>query len=282
MTGFSPEWLALREPADHAARDPALMAALGRALAARTEPIRVLDLGCGTGSNLRALAGHLPDRQHWCLIDHDRALLAAARAALADWAEHSTTDGDDLVLRRAGRVLRVSCHARDLASGLGAVLDPAMPADLVTAAALFDLVSERWIDAAVRAVAAAGAAFYTALTYDGAERWTPPHPADAAVQTAFLTHQIRDKGFGPAAGPQATEVLERAFARSGYRTLRGPSPWRLREGPLLDRLAAGKAAAVQETGLVAPEQVIAWREARTGPDRAAVIGHADLLALPAR
>ncbi|MFE1599585.1 methyltransferase domain-containing protein [Methylobacterium sp. ID0610] len=278
MTGFSAAWLALREPADHAARDPGLMAALGRALAERPGPLRVVDLGCGTGSNLRALAPHLPAEQHWCLVDHDPALLTAARAALADWADHAAGDGDDLVLRRDGRVLRVRCRVHDLAAGLP--LDPAALPDLVTAAALFDLVSEDWIAAASRAVAAAGAAFYTALTYDGREAWTPPHPADAALQAAFLAHQARDKGFGPAAGPRATDILDRAFARSGYATTRAESPWRIVAGPLLDALAEGKAAAVRATGLAPEGQVEAWRTARAAPGCAAVIGHADLLALP--
>ena len=44
-------------------------------------------------------------------------------------------------------------------------------------------------------------AFYTVLTYDGDQRWTPEHEADAALASAFHAHQRRDKGFGPAAGP---------------------------------------------------------------------------------
>ncbi|MBY0294491.1 MAG: SAM-dependent methyltransferase [Methylobacterium sp.] len=278
MTGFSAAWLALREPADHAARDPGLTAALAGALADR-DGLRVVDLGCGAGSNLRALAPHLPPEQHWCLVDHDPALLGAARAALADWADAAEAAGEALRLRRGDRRITVAFRRHDLAVGLGGLLDEERP-DLVTAAALFDLVSEDWIERAARAVAASGAVFHTVLTYDGEEEWTPPHPADAALHAAFLAHQTRDKGFGPAAGPAASDALGRAFRALGYRTRHAESPWRFGAGPLLAALAEGKAAAAAETGMVAPKVAQAWAEARRAPETRAVIGHIDLLALP--
>ena len=52
--GFSPTWLSLREPADRRARSADLGETLARHLARRERPL-ILDLGCGTGSNLRAL-----------------------------------------------------------------------------------------------------------------------------------------------------------------------------------------------------------------------------------
>jgi len=81
LSGFDPGWLALREPADARARDRGLAARLAAAFAGR-ESIRVTDLGCGTGANLRATAPLLPPRQPWTPVDHDPALLAAPRAAL--------------------------------------------------------------------------------------------------------------------------------------------------------------------------------------------------------
>ncbi|HEU4519792.1 MAG TPA: SAM-dependent methyltransferase, partial [Microvirga sp.] len=83
---FSPEWLDRREPVDHRSRNPDLLAALARRFAGR-DRLAVVDLGCGAGSNLRALAPFLPERQSWRLVDHDPALLAAARERLAAWAD---------------------------------------------------------------------------------------------------------------------------------------------------------------------------------------------------
>ncbi|KQP59701.1 hypothetical protein [Methylobacterium sp. Leaf108] len=297
MTGFSSEWLALREPADHAARDAGLVADLGRALPADRE-IGIVDLGCGTGSNLRGLSPRLGPRQSWRLVDHDPALLAAARTALLAWADRAATDGETLVLEKGAARLRVTFAALDLAAGLGsnlgsglgsglgsdlgAALDPAP--DLVTAAALFDLVSAEWVAGFVEAVAQTGAVFYTALSYDGTETWAPPHAADAAVHAAFLAHQGIDKGFGAALGPGATAALAQEFGRHGYGVATAPSPWDLGpgHGALVRMLKDGKAAAVAQTGRVGADALADWTAARGRPETTARIGHADLLAIPPR
>ncbi|WP_375408828.1 SAM-dependent methyltransferase [uncultured Methylobacterium sp.] len=281
MTGFSSEWLALREPADHAARDPGLVAELARTLAEHAE-VRVVDLGCGAGSNLRGLAPHLGPRQSWRLVDYDPALLAAARNALLDWADHWDTEGEALVLTRDEKRIRVAFAALDLSAGLGGAIDPAAKPDLVTAAALFDLVSKPWIDDFVRSVAEAGSVFYTALSYDGAETWDPPHPDDGAMHAAFLAHQSSDKGFGAAMGPGATAALADAFRQHGYDVVSASSPWRLGPGhpDLIRQLKDGKAAAAAETGLMAPGAIDDWSAARSRPGTAVLVGHADLLAVP--
>ncbi|MFU8825803.1 MAG: class I SAM-dependent methyltransferase, partial [Yoonia sp.] len=84
--GFSATWLALREPADHAARDDALLTAA--ADAAGPSPV-IVDLGSGTGSTLRAFAPVLNNAAAWRLVDSDPVLLAqAASSAGRDVALH--------------------------------------------------------------------------------------------------------------------------------------------------------------------------------------------------
>jgi SAM-dependent methyltransferase len=278
MSAFSVDWLALRESADHRARNAAILAGLAQELAGRSE-VSVVDLGCGTGSNLRAIAPALPIRQSWRLVDHDPALLAAARETIASWSDRAETSGSDLCVMKDRRVLTVSFVQADLATGLHAVLGESP--DLVTAAALFDLVSVPWLEALVEAVAARGTMFYTALTYDGSEQWMPPHSADAAVLAAFHQHQAGDKGFGPAAGPQATRLLAKAFSDFGYTVRDGQSPWNLdtADADLIRQLADGIASAASETKSL-PEAVASeWRQARIGA-AACRIGHLDLLACP--
>jgi SAM-dependent methyltransferase len=276
MSGFSPEWLAMREPADVRARDPGLLAALAAHLAGR-DAIEVIDLGCGTGSNIRATAPVLGPVQEWTLVDYDPVLLEAARAALFTWADEASENGESIALKKEGRAIIVRFRQADLMQDLEAVVGDGP--DLVTASALFDLCSVDFIRRLARTVAREGAAFYTVLTYDGAQTWSPTHPADADMTAAFNAHQETDKGFGSAAGPAAPEALALAFREQGYVVQEAPSPWRIDspEQALIEMLADGFAGAVAEIGRVPPDVIADWLSVRR---TASVVGHTDTLALP--
>lgn len=279
---FSAEWLALREPCDHASVNPEVRAAL-RAHFSGRERIAVVDLGCGAGSNLRGTFAALPSLQDWTLVDYDPRLLAAARQRLSAWADAASEAADGgLSLRKDGKSLRVAFREANLSTGAFDAVTGG--ADLVTAAALFDLVSVESIERLAAALGARGQAFSTVLTYDGHTRWTPAHGDDGIVRDAFNAHQRTDKGFGPAAGPGGTSALAKAFYARGYRVLRGTSPWVVdgRYGPLRQELDKGFAQAAVDSGKVTAATAQAWLAARLDrPDAVSVIGHEDLLAIPA-
>jgi SAM-dependent methyltransferase len=266
MSGFSADWLSLREPADHEARDPGLLGQLA-AWAAPRKKLSILDLGCGTGSNARAMIPHLAGIQNWCLVDYDEALLAVAREKLAgESARHL-------------RAITVRTLKEDFSEGLSMLLRERY--DLVTASALFDLASTEWLEWMAKALASRRLPLYTVLTYDGAMDWDPPHPLDEAVREAFNAHQGGDKGFGPAAGPQAGPCLAEAFGAAGYEVTLADSPWRLGEAhsALMQANLEGVANAARETGLIAEAELDAWLAFRRQGGRCTV-GHVDLLALP--
>src|SRR5215208_2798806 len=75
----SPEWLALREPADAAARSVELADRLGRQLATGGGLV-IHDLGGGSGAMGRWLAPRLLGPQHWVVHDRDADLLKLAVA----------------------------------------------------------------------------------------------------------------------------------------------------------------------------------------------------------
>lgn len=263
---FSADWLALREPADHASVNALVRDALRRHFADQTA-VAIVDLGSGAGSNLRGLSPVLGTRQSWTLVDYDAHLLAVAKAR----AEAAPPAG----------VASLAFREADLSSGNFTPI--VAGADLVTAAALFDLVSPAVIDRLADAVAARAQVFATVLTYDGVAAFLPPHPADGAMREVFNRHQGGDKGFGPAAGPNATAALAAAFTRHGYRIVRGKSPWVLDGAfdPLRRELERGWAAAVLETGSVPKETVEDWLAHRSAAaDAVTIIGHEDILALP--
>ncbi|MDN5934161.1 MAG: class I SAM-dependent methyltransferase, partial [Pseudonocardia sp.] len=90
----APDWLALREPADAAARSTDLLGDLA--------PAVIHDLGCGTGSMLRWLAPRLPTPQHWVLHDRDTALLDRAVADLPPGVTAETRAGEMPLARPRG------------------------------------------------------------------------------------------------------------------------------------------------------------------------------------
>jgi hypothetical protein len=125
------------------------------------------------------------------------------------------------------------------------------------------------------------AIFYTALTYNGVETWLPAHEDDVAILAAYNAHQRRDKGFGPSAGPGATDTWTGALTAHAYEVKTGSSPWALaaQDQALIRELTAGVAQAVRETGQVAEERISAWLNAHLAGG-SCTIGHTDLLAMP--
>ena len=291
MSGFSADWLALREPADHAARN-APLARAAAALLPRQKPARILDLGCGAGSNFRGFSPFVSAPQSWTLADHDAGLLEAARLSVSPHtggggAKRRTrpaggrpadTIGPAETFARAAPIALSFKHA-DLGQELETLLS--LPCDLVTAAAFFDLASPQWITRFCAALAARRLPLYAVLTYDGLERWHPAQPLDAAVLAAFHAHQAGDKGFGPSAGPLAHGLLAAGLKALGYHVRAAASPWRLTraDAALMAQLADGIASAACETGMVSPAQAQDWRLARRAAD-GCEIGHRDLLAVP--
>ncbi|MCA2211953.1 class I SAM-dependent methyltransferase [Jidongwangia harbinensis] len=216
MTGeFSSTWLALREPADAAARATALVDTLRADL---RPPLVIRDLGCGTGSLGRWLAPRLPGPQHWILHDHDPALLAHAAAHLPRRADHPADSGaaagEVTVETRQGDVTALT--AADLAG-----------TSLVTCSALLDLFTAEEIDALADACAKARCAALFTLSVAGQVTFEPADPRDGEVAAAFNDHQRRRVGERRLLGPDAGDAAAAAFAARGATVTVAPTPWRL-------------------------------------------------------
>lgn len=287
MGDFAAAWLSLREPVDVRARARALVDRLRQALP-RADGIHILDLGCGTGSNLRVLAPQLGGTQHWLCVDADPALLAVLPDATARWAR-GVGLGWEPDARRISRVappLSVTLEPRalDLAQALDQL--PCERLGLISASALIDLVSADWLAALVALAAEHHLPMLVALSYDGRVKLEPRLDLDAEVIGWVNAHHGRDKGFGPALGPAATETLA-ALARShGYQVETCPSDWLIgpSEPELQRALIHGWCDAASEQAPDRSAMIVSWRERRLdavtrGASRLRV-GHLDLLALP--
>ncbi len=277
---FDTGWLALREPADHRSRSAGLVEALALRWRERGS-WRILDLGSGTGSNLRFLAPRIPAPQEWTLLDRDPELLGEVGSGRPP--------------------VRVRSVVGDLASeGLALVAG----AHLVTASALLDLVSARWLAELIASCRAHGCAVLFSLTYDGEIRWLPgpgsrasgstereaatriEDPLDGTVLEAVNEHQLRDKGLDPALGPSATDAALQLLRGAGYETRTAPSAWRLgpADATLARRLVRGWEEAAGEVQPQKRAALRAWADRKLGLIEEGSfelrVGHQDLLALP--
>jgi len=266
MESFSADWLALREPADHAARSLGLTEELGVQLE-RRGVTRAIDIGCGTGSNVRYLLPRLPRVTDWTLVDYDAGLLDEAGRTLGPLA------------RALGVTLRTM--RLDLAD-LDAL--PLEPGALITASALLDLVSAAWLGLFADRCREVEAHVLAVLNYDGRIVWNPPHRDDSWIRGLVNTHQRTDKGFGPALGPAAVGEARASFGDG--ETLVRSSAWRLAPdaAALQERLIDGWADAARAIAPGEASRVDEWRRHRrdhiAAPRSSIVVGHLDLAVFP--
>ena len=285
MGGFDSDWLRLREPFDAAARDDHGLAA---GIPTAAGAYRVLDLGAGTGANLRYLAPRLGGEQLWTLVDHDAGLLEIAPDALQRWAQAHRWEferaGDEIRVSGADFTVAVRRERRDLFRSLDAL--PWAEAHLVTASALLDLVSEAWFRRLIGHCGLASAALFFALTYDGRVEWTPSLAGDARIVDALNRHQRGDKGFGAALGPMAAPRTRQLLEAAGYWVREARSDWRMRtsDHAIQARLIEDWSQVVKTMSLESPVRIETWRGQRlaalTGGDSRLRVGHIDLLATP--
>ncbi len=288
---FTADWLTLREPLDRGARAVALTHRLAEMLP-RDRGLSLVDLGCGTGANLRTLAPCLPVPQTWRCIDRDPLLLRELPNRTRPWAEAAGLvqrweDADETILSLdapEGFRYRVELELRDLAATVEDL--DFRGVDVVTCAALMDLVSLEWLAVVAKRAVQAGAVMLAALTITGEVAFLPEDPLDAEMLDLVRRHQRGDKGFGPALGPTAPQVMAGVFEALGYRVDTQPSVWeagpetvRLQRAVIEDHARAAAALAPDRR-----EMVAAWRDARlmaTERGRGRLrVGHIDLLAHP--
>jgi SAM-dependent methyltransferase len=265
----SREWLALREPADAAARAGDLVEDLGRQSPATGSWV-IHDLGCGTGAMSRWLAPLLPGPQHWIVHDRDEDLLELAAARLPGPA----ADGAAITLEpKHSDITRL--HPGDLAG-----------ATLITASALLDVLTEDELGGLIALCAGAGCLMLLTLSVVGRVDLNPADPLDRRVAAAFDAHQRRVTERGRLLGPDAVALAVGQFGRLAAEVLVRPSPWRLggSEADLAAEWFTGWVGAACEQDVELAEEVELYTRRRLAQaaagELAVTVAHADLLVSP--
>lgn len=265
MSGFSAEWLTLRESHDLRARNPHVLEAVAVAFKS-LDTISVVDLACGSGSTVRAITSYLPARQRWTLVDNDHRLLTLACGGML-----------------VGGVERNAVQL-DLSGNFEVIFESAK--HLITASALLDLVSDAWLDRLARECATRALPVYAALIYDGRIDLSPADPLDAVIISAVNAHQRTDKGFGPALGPSAAAAAISRFEALGYSVAHGTSDWVIgtADQEIQLELLGGWAAAANEINALPHHDIGGWLARRKTAASKGVstmrVGHVDFFATP--
>ncbi len=262
------DWLSLRRPADHAARDTTLSALvrLSHHLSAGlgdAASVSVLDLGAGTGSNLAWLGPRLDVPQVWTLIDRDEDLLRLAFASPSE------------------KVVAVQRLTAELDAFESAHPHDGAPT-LVTCSALLDVLTTTQVESLCQLVVSMGAAALFSLTVTGDVELSPRMGLDRSINETFNAHQERDG----LAGPGATSLARQVLHAAGFRVEVVATPWELgpQDAELVQRYLADRVASVVEHEPALAEQARAWLAARREQVRHRAlrvrVGHEDLVALP--
>jgi SAM-dependent methyltransferase len=217
VTGSFQRYLRAKRTVDDRALDRRLIDMLREQLAARAAdtdgPLRVLEIGAGIGTMLARLlewdvlpAGEL----RYTAVDIRSENVARLPDYLRDWAaQRGLSVGDNpLVLESETRRIRVETVQAEAVAYAEAADGES---DLLIGAALLDILDREQLATLLEPLAPGGL-YYFPITFDGATRFQPAHPADRAVERHYHDHMDAKRGGDSRAGG---DVLARLHGLDG-------------------------------------------------------------------
>ncbi len=195
--------------------------------ASSEEPVRILEIGLGTGSMIARLAEWeaLPLQVTYRAIDIDPETLAVARRKLPERLQTAgyTVETTDNVIR-AHKESTGPDRTLEITLETGDAFETTDHADAVIASAVLDLVELSEALEAITQLCADDGLLYAPFTFNGHTSFRPSEPADPTIERLYHRHmdEIREQPGGSRAGQQLLTALPAA----GYRILEaGGADW---------------------------------------------------------
>jgi len=204
---------------DRAAEKAADPDRAGEQAGAPAEPVRIVEVGAGTGSMIARLAdwGALPPRVDYRAVDLDAAVIDLAgrrlpeRLSAAGYRVDHVADGEAerLVARQPGdginRRIEITLEVGD-----GFAIDDA--ADAVIAAAVLDLVDLQPAVEELKGLLADGGLLYAPFTFNGHTSFLPREPVDDLIERLYHRHmdEVREQPGDSRAGQKLLQTLPAA------------------------------------------------------------------------
>jgi len=215
MTGDFQRYLRAKRTVDDRALDRRLVDELRERLETRVatteSPLRVLEVGAGIGTMLTRWVEWdvLPDGPiQYTAVDVQSDTVAGLESYLREWAADrpvSVTRDDSLALDGPGRRIEVDPVVEEAVS-YTAGTDAEW--DVLVGAALLDILDLDGLDTLLGALSRGGL-YYFPITFDGATRFRPCHPADRTIEEQYHDHMDTKPGGSSRAGGNLLSRLHR-------------------------------------------------------------------------
>jgi len=215
-------YLAAKRSVDDRGLDRRLLERLSTELAGATaagDTLRVVEVGAGIGTMVeRLIEWDLlpPGRTHYTAVDVDPDSVATVRDRLTEWATGRDVTvaavDDGLRLADGERTVLVEPVVAEATAYLGDDADGTdatarRKPDLLVGMALLDVLGLDRLDDLLAGLGPGGW-YYFPVTFDGATRFAPAHPADRAVERHYHRHMDRKPGGDSHAGTHALGRLQ--------------------------------------------------------------------------
>jgi SAM-dependent methyltransferase len=216
MEGFQ-RYLRAKRTVDDRALDRRLLDDLSDRLSARAEagngPLRVLEIGAGIGTMLaRFLEWNVfpAGAVEYTAVDIRPENIAAMEGYVREWADDravavSDTPTGTLLIDGPDHSVELDPTVAEATEFAGSTAGY----DLVVGAALLDVLDVSDVRSLLTPLADGGL-FYFPITFDGATRFLPAHPADGAVEGRYHDHMDAKPGGCSRAGDEVFAHLQRS------------------------------------------------------------------------
>ena len=238
-------YLAAKTTVDDRALNRHVLAELRRLMPAGAP--RVLEVGAGLGTMVaRLMDWGAVGAGEYILLDADRQLLDCSRRWLRDWAAARGLGSDllpdglqvgDLRVRlvhaELGGYLEAAHGARGVQGDQGAQGDQGVPADVLIANAVLDLVDVPAILPGLLRLLVPGGVYWFTINYDGESIFEPGHPHDDQVMQAYHRDMDERVRYGRPAGESRTgrRLFHHLRAAGAPALAAGSSDWVVSAGP---------------------------------------------------
>ena len=236
MTSGYARYLAAKTSVDDRALNRHVLAELRRLMPAGAP--QVLEVGAGLGTMVaRLMDWGVVGTGEYILLDADRPLLDDSRRWLRDWAAARGLRSDVLPDGLQVDDLRVRLeHAelgRYLEAAHGAQGAQGVPADVLIANAVLDLVDVPAILPGLLRLLVPGGVYWFTINYDGESIFAPGHPHDDQVMQAYHRDMDERVRYGRPAGESRTgrRLFHYLRAAGAPALAAGSSDWVVSAGP---------------------------------------------------